>query len=696
MPGAALSACVAALALSLASAAPAWTTLRIDLLPHHDISLALYPEEGRLRAIDTLTLPPGDPPRSELSLSPSVQVTSVSAGERSIPFTHRGGVLSLEIGARPGATVRTLRIAYEGRFRNPSPEAAANADDPTFGVAAAVLPEGTFLGEEADWYPRTADPFSTFHLRVEAPDGYEAVTAGTRTVRETLDGRTVSEWDVRTPVRGLSMSAARYVVRDRIVDNVLLSTYLFPRDDHLSGKYLDAVERYIGFYRKLLGPYPFAKFAVVENFFPTGYGFPSWTLLGGTVIRLPFILESSLGHEVAHSWWGNGVFVAPEGGNWSEGLTTYVADYLYKERSSAAEGREYRLKILRDYSTLVTPENDFPLERFAGKSGPATQAVGYGKAAMVFHMARMRIGDDAFWKGLQNVVRTRMFRSASWNDFAVELGAAAGADLSAFFRQWVDRPGAPSLRLSDLKAERSGTRWRISGQLKQRPPYYALRVPLRLESSAKAVDLSVSTDGASAPFTIDTERHPDTLRLDPDVDLFRRLDPLEIPPSVNRVRGAEDLAVVVARGFPSKTLEAARPLLAAMGRDNTPLLREEEVTPGSLAGRNTLFLGVPSGKGFLPPIPFAKIAIRRDRFAFDGKVYAAPGDALFAVFSRRAPGKVAAVFVPLSPSAATAAGRKIPHYGQYGYLVFSNGVNTLKGSWEPAESPSIHRFPVAK
>lgn len=66
---------------------------------------------------------------------------------------------------------------------------------------------------------------------------------------------------------------------------------------------------------------------------------------------------------------------------------------------------------------------------------------------------------------------------------------------------------------------------------------------------------------------------------------------------------------------------------------------------------------------------------------------------LFVVFPRQAdPGRVAAVFLPLSPSAAAAVGRKIPHYGKYGYLVFTDGENKSKGTWEPADSPVVHRF----
>ena len=162
---------------------------------------------------------------------------------------------------------------------------------------------------------------------------------------------------------------------------------------------------------ELFGPYPFPKFAVVENFFPTGYGFPSYTPLGSTILRLPFILSTSLGHEIAHCWWGNGVLVDYESGNWSEALTTYVSDYLYAGTARRpGRAKDYRLQALRNYTTLVPPAKDFPLARFTGRIDPATKAVGYDKGMMVFHMLRRRPWDeDAFWGALRDVYRERLF-----------------------------------------------------------------------------------------------------------------------------------------------------------------------------------------------------------------------------------------------------------------------------------------------
>ena len=92
-------------------------------------------------------------------------------------------------------------------------------------------------------------------------------------------------------------------------DDIELVIYLREADAKLAQNYLQASAQYIRFYSDLIGPYPYAKFAVVENRWQTGYGMPSFTLLGSRVIRLPFILHTSLPHEIVHNWWGNGVYI---------------------------------------------------------------------------------------------------------------------------------------------------------------------------------------------------------------------------------------------------------------------------------------------------------------------------------------------------------------------------------------------------
>ena len=661
-------------------------------LLHHDLAVTVDEEIRSLTGTDTMTVDPGGGTLLSFFLAPGARVNSVAVAGKPVSFTFRDGKLDVPVPGDAGGEKMTATVAYEAVFSDPVPENVIGAEDPGFGAAGILLPRGVFLSEEAGWYPAMPGSRPTFRLRVEARKGIEAVTAGRLLSRATTAGSTVSEWEIDQPLEGIALSAGDYRVREGHFGKIPVYTYFFPDDDPLSETFLTATVRYLDLYSKLFGPYPFPKFAVVENFFPTGYGFPSYTLLGSTVLRLPFIVETSLGHEIAHSWWGNGVLVDYSRGNWSEGLTTYVADHLGRERASPEEGRAYRMKLLQDYATLVPPPLDFPLREFKGRNSPASRAVGYGKGAMVFHMARRRAGDEAFARGLRAVARDRLFAAVSWDDFVQAFGRESSVDLSSFLRQWVDRSGAPVLALKDVKADREGRRWRVTGRLVQEGVLYDLKIPLRLETEGARVEAVVSLRGEDALFRLSADARPLRLIADPEVDVFRRLDPSEIPPSVNGIRGSTRLLVVSAKGLSPDILEASKVLLAALGKEDAAVVREEETPPSLLAGRDVLYLGLPEGKGYLPPFPRG-LAVTPGSFTLEGKRFSSPSDALFAALPHPTDGtRVAALFLPFSPSAALSAAGKIPHYGKYGYLAFSDGTNKAKGFWPATASPTVHLF----
>ena len=105
---------------------------------------------------------------------------------------------------------------------------------------------------------------------------------------------------------------------------------------------------------------------------------PTYTVLGKAAVRLPFIPETSLGHEILHQWFGNSVYVDYRAGNWCEGLTTFLADHFYEEEEG--RGREYRKGVLIDFQSYVNDKNAFPLKAFTERTDAASEAIGYGKA----------------------------------------------------------------------------------------------------------------------------------------------------------------------------------------------------------------------------------------------------------------------------------------------------------------------------
>ncbi len=283
----------------------------------HDLHLSLAPATHELKAVDRITAEGQGGPWPAMRLAPQARQISATLDGRAVAFTFRDGRLVLHARAATGAGV--LEIGYRCVFNDPVPLAPANSDNPGYGVTASISEKGTFLLPGAGWYPRVEGARAIYRLAVDAPRGILAVTAGRLVAHATRGDRTVSHWLVTRPVEGLALSAGPYEVRWRETAGIRVMTYFLAGSASPAEKYLDTTGGYLALYQDLFGPYPFEKFAVVENFFPTGYGFPSYTLMGGTVLRLPFILRTSLPHEIAHSWWGNGVLVDYRQGNWCEG-----------------------------------------------------------------------------------------------------------------------------------------------------------------------------------------------------------------------------------------------------------------------------------------------------------------------------------------------------------------------------------------
>jgi hypothetical protein len=553
-----------------------------------------------------------------------------------------------------------------------------------------ISSEGAFLSPVTCWYPRRVRELSRFRLAVTLPADWRAVSEGPLLEDIPAPGgqRRRVRFGRTRRLDGIHLVAGPYEVTERVVDGVRLLTYFYPEEGDLAGPYLDSLEGYLRQHPQRLGPYPFQKFAVVENFFPTGYGMPSFTLLGRRVLRLPFIRFTSLGHEFVHNWWGNCVLVEPGTGNWCEGLTTYCADYEYARQRGEGAGRDYRFQINRDYTAYVHEENDFPLTAFHYRTTPDTRAIGYGKCAMVFVMLEDLLGRRALDETFRRVTRRYAFRYMSWADWQRELEETAGRSLETFFREWIRRPGAPRLGLR-ARREQEGGRYLVSLAVTQQAPYYHLEVPVRVEfADGSRVDLRVRSDGPEAALVRSWAREPVAVALDPDHRIFRRMPWREMPPTVAWVLGEEDLTVVVPAGADSTTRSVARRFLPS--GEGGRLVEASELGARFPEG-SVLFVGHPEGW----PMPEAARRVLPEGVTWEGsrvrvrdKALGEEADVL--LFVGRHPlreERVVAYLLAASPEALVSAARKVPHYGRYSYLGFRSGENVLKGVWEVREHP---------
>jgi hypothetical protein len=663
-----------------------------DLQADHNLRIELFPAAGRLTGIDDISIKTTAVRVLKFHISKRISSLKVSVNNEPRDFKFANGLIEVPLEPQEQSSDLPVTITYAGVFDDPVPERPVNTDNPGYGVTGTISEKGSFLLAGAGWYPELADSRATYRLSVNAPEGLIAVTAGRSLGHQTREGQTQSTWEVDYPVQGLALSVARYVVATKSVGRVTAATYLLPHNQHLAQSYLDATAGYIALYSDLFGPYPFEKFAVVENFFPTGFGFPSYTLMGGRVLQLPFIIHTSLGHEIAHCWWGNGVYVDYAEGNWSEALTTYVADYLYKEMKSEQAALDTRRQWLRNFATLVRPDNDFPLDRFTSRFNPVSKAIGYDKGAMVFHMIRRKLGEDSFWNALRDVYRDRLFQKTAWSDLQKAFEARAQHSLKYFFDQWIHRKNAPRFFMDNVELAHVDGKWKVSGQIIQTDPPYAVSINLALEAGPKRINREIEISGESTPFEMTSNERPRRLSADPDFDTMRLLYPAEIPPAVNNIKASSSVRIVLSEQLKPEIKKAAETLVLSLGLKNYQFIPERDARRTQLTEHDILLIGQPGQRTLLPKLP-DQVSIQSGSFTLNNALYNEPSDAFFGVFHHPYnDNRIAAVFIPSSKQFADVVARKITHYGKYSYLAFQFGRNSDKGVWPVDKSPLVHEW----
>ncbi len=665
----------------------------------HELDITLHPAEARLSGTARLNVARYAGAQATVLLAPAAEIARllVDGGDAQYSRQER----RLVVGIPKGAS--TLVIEYACRFDDPVEEQPASMDNPGFGVMGSISEKGVFLLPGSDWYPWIPERNAHYALTVRAPRGIYAVTTGALKDHEDSGDASISRWDAWSPDDRLPLAAGKWVVQHSDDGPAPVITYFSDALAPLSDRYLEAASRHIAFFQELHGAYPFPQFAVVENFFPTGYGFPGFTLLGGRVLALPFIPETSLRHEVAHCWWGNGVLVDWEQGNWCEGLTNYVADYLSKEREGPEEAKEYRVKTLRRYSLVVPPDLDFPLTDFGSRTSPATQAVGYGKAMFVFHMLRTRVGDHAFWQALRDIYAEHLFEPISWDTFrkafaTPELLGPEGA--RQFFAQWVERPGAADLDLEATR-ERQGDSWRVNASVTQREPAYDLTVPVVIQTreGEETAALSLSADTLRETVSIAMRDEPVRAVADPAVNIFRRLAPEEVPATVNRLKGSQNLAAVVADSLPADAGRLAEWVLISLNQRGAAVLSEAEAERAITEAMDVLFFGMPESpvlRAFVEETPSGSTFLKTGSLAGVDM----PGEADVVFFVDKRPGEDGEASITAMLGLREGAGleqmapaaRKLMHYGTYSYLLFERGENLGKGVWDVRSSPMTVQF----
>ncbi|MFC6647405.1 M1 family aminopeptidase [Granulicella cerasi] len=520
---------------SLHAAVP--TRAQVDVTGYV-IHADLDPASGQLKATVAVTFTALDDLNSVLfGLNNGLQVASVTDATNAALTPQRNAAdstvaIALTTPMAKGSST-TWTFTYAG---------APNADtSPITGINfVSVKDPISVLLYPGRWFPIAmpglyTDRF-TAETHITVPKDERVVGSGFVDRKDAGNGRTEYTFNWTKPGMPGTIVAGKFLapVTPTGIPNVRVYTTEASKDraQDLGMNTVKAFE----FLSNAFGPAESGKLEVVE--LPTDSVSANW---GPEVVALrPTASQRLTTNIVAHQWFGS--MISPQTLNdaWiTNGLCRY-SELLFLEDQN---GKSALQAAITDTSAAALAYDTDPLTTLARVDpfSPQFQDATYDKGAMVFHMLRRELGDDAFLKfvrGMLTQFTDKPIRTSQVQRVAEDF---TELPLTAFFSQWLDGTGAPEFT-NNYSVFRlgKGKGFRTVGSVTQDLDLFSMPVQLRVETEGKSEDRRVDLSGTDAKYSIETFGRPRRIILDPENWLLKSSPDLAVKIAI--LRGQQDLA----------------------------------------------------------------------------------------------------------------------------------------------------------
>ena len=401
----------------------------------------------------------------------------------------------------------TLTIAYAGRLQPQVPEREALALES--GQARAIddqsltiTTERSFLySSRSHWYPQApVSDYATARIRISVPPLVDCVASGELEPgfpailadKDPSRNRKIYIFTAEQPLRYLAFVLSRFSRADTatigfgarpdsgaapaagepeeppVTGNVYralnLSIEANPRQvqrgQELGARAADIAQ----FYESIVGdsPYPSFTVALIESDLPGGHSPGYFAVLNQPLPQSQLVWRNDpasfsnypdffIAHELAHQWWGQAVGWRNYHEQWiSEGFAQYFAA-MYAQHQKGDETFASVLRQMRKWGIDASEQGPvylgYRLGHIRGESR-VFRALVYNKGAIVLHMLRRLVGDEAFFRGMRSFYRESRFRKVGTEDFRGAMEYASGRPLERFFQQWIYGSTIPKVKVS--------------------------------------------------------------------------------------------------------------------------------------------------------------------------------------------------------------------------------------------------------
>ena len=436
----------------------------------------------------------------------------VLTGERTADGTIRVTPASTIVSGQPAHWT----FDYEGII-------TGSEDGPVEGLKLAAIQDPiTYLLYPARWFPTTGlmtDRFTAqIHFRV--PQGMKVVSSGAQGGPHSVtlaDGKPGDQYDFNWTRPGFPGT----VIAGRFVGPVSAgpgspSVYLTENHQPAANGVAQTASREFAFFTDKFGVLESSRLNIVE--------LPDDTLPAVWAPEMAGIMGSRVGDKsgirllantLAHQWWGSEISPKTLNDAWiTNGMSRY-GELMYVEDEN---GKSALKTALEDVSAGALAYDTIPLSSSSrlGPFSPEFQSMTLEKGAMIFHMLRWEVGDNAFLATLKAALSQYTDKPIRTTDFEKVAEAQSQQQLIPFFSQWIDGTGAPTFtdkysvyRLGNNKG------FRTIGQINQDLDLFNMPVDLRVETDGKTVDEKVDVVGTDSQYAITTFGRPRHIMIDP-------------------------------------------------------------------------------------------------------------------------------------------------------------------------------------
>jgi aminopeptidase N len=431
-----------------------------------------------------------------------------------------------EIKAKPfGSIAKNFPYKYQVEYSTTDPEKGIY-----FIAPDSIFPRKQYQvwtqGEGEDnryWFPCYDYPNdkATVETIITVDKKYITLSNGQLTsTKENSDGTKTWHWVLNHPISSylVMLAAGNFDIIEDKYDNIPVYSYVpVGEKDEAVKSFVQTPDMIKFFSDKISFKYPWGSYsqAVVEDFVYGGMENASATVLAGRAIyddiaAIDYSATSLVAHELSHQWWGDVVTCRNWNETWlNESFATYF-DALYKEYSMGKDEFDYQILSNGDASIAEDSVKSVPIY---GEDRPSANV--YDKGSVVLNMLRNIMGDEFFWKAMNNYITKNQFSCVTTKDLINALNEVylnplldmKPRDFTWFFNEWIYNAGQPEYKASytydDNSKELKFTAYQIQSLDSSSVFHMPVDVGLVTEISSRVMSITPTYEPNTWTFTLD-------------------------------------------------------------------------------------------------------------------------------------------------------------------------------------------------